>query len=453
MIKRLFLFIMFISALLATSLLTPSANAQSAPQRPFPQHVTYAPNTLRPTNFTQAQQDNHVRTFYDYWKGAYLAAAGTNSSSQPLYRIRFGKSGTNADATVSEGQGYGMVITALMAGYDPNAQAYFDGLWRFARTYPSGIDNRLMSWKIVNGAIVEGNASAFDGDADIAYGLLLAHAQWGSNGAINYQAAATQVLEGVLASTIGPQSRLPTLGDWVSANGSPHSQYTPRSSDFMLAHFRTYGRATNNPVWNTVATNVQAVIDRVQSAHSTTTGLLPDFMVNCNPITSCAPSPASFLEGPYDGHYYYNAGRNPWRIGLDVLLNGNTAAQTALQKSVRWLASATGGNAQNIKAGYLLNGTPIGSYFTTFFVAPFGVAAMTDPTQQAFLNNIYASVYNTREDYYEDSVNLMALLAMTGNYWDPAPAVTPPATATPAPVQIMLSWGWRTFLGQVTATP
>ncbi len=48
-----------------------------------------------------------------------------------------------------------------------------------------------------------------------------------------------------------------------------------------------------------------------------------------------------------------------------------------------------------------------------------GVAAMNDPAQQEWLNAIYDSVYNTREDYYEDSVTLLCLMVMSGNFWSP----------------------------------
>ena len=86
---------------------------------------------------------------------------------------------------------------------------------------------------------------------------------------------------------------------------------------------------------------------------------------------------------------------------------------------VRWLDEATGAKARLIKAGYQLDGTPIGDYETSFFIAPFGVAAMLKPSEQAFLDSIYAEVYDRHEDYYEDSVTLICLLIMTGNYWKP----------------------------------
>ncbi len=159
------------------------------PNRPFPQHINYATGTIYPTNFTQAEQDQHVRDFYDYWKSHYLVAAGTKEGKQ-LYRVAFGK---NSNITVSEGQGYGMVIVALMAGHDPDAQALFDGLWLFSRNFPSSIDQRLMSWKIDNGSSTDGDDSAFDGDVDIAYGLLLEHEQWGNTTGIDYKNAASEV--------------------------------------------------------------------------------------------------------------------------------------------------------------------------------------------------------------------------------------------------------------------
>jgi endoglucanase len=74
-----------------------------------------------------------------------------------------------------------------------------------------------------------------------------------------------------------------------------------------------------------------------------------------------------------------------------------------------------------IRAGDKLDRTPLGesNYFTSVFVAPFGVAAMTSASQQKWLDRIYAAVRLAREDYFEDSVNLLCLLVMTGNFWDP----------------------------------
>jgi len=391
-----------------------SSAVTTTPCRPFPQHLSYAPGTIRPNHRSQAQQDDDVRAAYDDWKDNYLKTVAADGET--MYRVSFGFE--HPETTVSEGQGYGMFITVLMAGYDADAYSIFNGLWRFARAHPSNIDNRLMAWKIPEPA--GGADSAFDGDADIAYALLLADAQWGSNGEVNYRLEAQQVISGILESTIGPQSRLPMLGDWTESNGSKYNQYTPRSSDFMPTHFRAYGYATGDPVWNDVLNATQQAINRIQNVYSPDTGLLPDFM---EPLSAAdhrlQPASPNFLEDPHDGGYYYNAGRDPWRIGADALLNADAVSMTQTQKIANWIADAAAGDPNKIKAGYQLDGTPIDDYFTTFFVAPFGVALMTPPAHQQFLNDIYSAVYNTRQNYYEDSVTLLSLLVMTGNYWQP----------------------------------
>ena len=79
-----------------------------------------------------------------------------------------------------------MIIVALMAGADPLAKSTFDGLLKYYLEHPSKRSGVLMSWaqRIVCGHDEESSAS--DGDIDIAYSLLLADAQWSSQGNINY---------------------------------------------------------------------------------------------------------------------------------------------------------------------------------------------------------------------------------------------------------------------------
>lgn len=390
--------------------------------RPFPQHVTYAAGSLIVNSRSQAQLDDDVRAAYDRWKTNYLAQAGVDSNNRPRYRVKFS---TAADApTVSEGQGYGMIIVAHMAGHDTNARTIFDGLWQFVVDHRSENDPRLPDWW-VNGdesADTKGDTSAFDGDADVAYALLLADAQWGSTGNVHYRNEALTMLQGILASEIGPDSRLPLLGDWVDPAGDDINQYVTRASDFLIGHFRAYERASGNAVWLQVVSACQAATTLIQTDHSATTGLLPDFLAPTSAIDhTLRPAPPNILEAPTDGMYSYNAGRVPWRIGTDWLLNGNASSRAQAQKISIWVQGATGGDPLEIKPGYQLNGTPIppADYFTTFFAAPLGIAAMCTPGQLTWLNAVYEAVYTREEGYYEDSVTLLSMLVMTGNFWDP----------------------------------
>ena len=393
----------------------------AGPNLPFPHHTTLSSGTLRVTNRTQAVQDGDVRRAYDDWKDNYLVAAGS-ADGNPLYRVAMGGPlHARHHETTSESQGYGMIITAYLAGHDKASRAVFDGLWRFSRQHTSEIDPRLMGYLVPEQGDTDN--SAFDGDADIAYGLMLADAQWGSDGPIDYAAEAQTVLDGVLESTIGPQSRLPELGDWVATNGSRYNQWTPRTSDLMPAHFKAFARFTGDSTWSTVVTRSKQAVTGLQADYAATTGLLPDFTVRKNATgAALEPAPAGFLEGPHDGAYYYNALRDPWRIGTDAAISGDATSRAQVRKVSEWLRAATGGTPANVEGGYKLDGTLIGDYFSIGFAAPFAVAAMQGPSgtaPQKWLNDLYSSVRNTREEYYEDSVALLSMLVVTGNYWDP----------------------------------
>jgi hypothetical protein len=195
----------------------------------------------------------------------------------------------------------------------------------------------------------------------------------------------------------------------------------------MLDHFRAFGRATGDPVWTEVVAAVQDVIESLQARYTFDrrlglyTGLLPDF-IKISPTTLRAkPAGGRFLEGRFDGAFYYNAVRDPWRLGTDALLNDDARSLAATRLIASWSSAVTGGDPLNIKGGYRLRGRPLpgSDYFSIVFAAPFGVAAMTEPGQQAWLNAIYDAVSTSHEEYYEDSVTLLSLLVMTGNYWDP----------------------------------
>ena len=400
---------------------------RAAPSRPFPQHVALAAGTLLPNHHPRTQIDDDVRALYDAWKTRYLAQAGTEIDGHPRYRVLFSRS--PGDKTVSEGMGYGMLVVPLMAGHDPDAQTIFDGLWEFVRDHHSTIDPRLMDWTVDANEVPEpdGNDSAFDGDCDIALGLLIAETQWGDGGRFDYGADAQAVIAGILASTIGPVSRLPMLGDWVDPNGQPYSQWTTRTSDFMLSNFRAFAVATGDPVWNQVIAATQAAVTHVQSVYSPGTGLLPDFLVPASGSDhTLEPARPHFLEGTHDGEYYYNAVRDPFRLGLDAAVAGDATSRDQVRTISAWALGATGGDPNGVQAGRRLDGSlqSGASYFTTIFAATLGVAAMNTPGQQQWLNDLYDAVRASDEGYFEDSVTLLSLLAMTGNFW--VPAAPPP---------------------------
>ncbi|MEE9349421.1 MAG: glycosyl hydrolase family 8 [Flavobacteriaceae bacterium] len=380
---------------------------------PFPNHTNYLGTHIKPSNFSQTELDNQVTSFYDQWKVKYLK----NDCNSSEYYVRFS---TNAK-TVSEAHGYGMIITAFMAGYDVEAKKYFDGLYKYYKSNPSITNSYLMDWKQINcnDPLSPSDGSATDGDLDIAFSLLLAHKQWESAGSINYLQEAKLIIAAIMQSEINQQTWTIKLGDWVNSSSQTFF-YSTRTSDFTTSHLRVFKDATANANWDLVLNKCYDLISIMQNNHSPNTGLPPDFIIDTN--TTPIPAYANFLESDYDGDYYYNACRFPWRIGTDFLVSGDIRAKDALNKINSWLTSYTSGNVNTISNGFLLDGTAIFSWSDVVYKAPFAVGAMADTSNQAWLNTLYSNVINTSinsSGYYENTVKLLSMISVSGNYWNP----------------------------------
>lgn len=393
------------------------AGASPAQNHPFGSHPTsYAAGSILPNHLAPAALDQATGDFYDAWKGRFLEQ--TCGAGRYVVEAKT----QSGNLTVSEAHGYGMVLAALMAGHDPDARAIFDGMFAFYREHPSVFTPSLMAWyQRRSCADSQGGDSATDGDLDIAYALLLADKQWGSCGPIDYAAAAATILAGIESGEVDGSGSYLRLGDWTDPGDATYYQAT-RSSDFMPDHLRAFAAASANPVWMNVLDHTYAVFDSLQVNHSPATGLLPDFIAD--PLGTPAPVAPDFLEGPNDGAYDYNACRDPWRLGTDFLVSGDARARTAVQRITTWIRGATGDDPGNIKAGYQLDGTlsPDADYRSMAFVAPLGVGAMADGGNQAWLNAVWDLVDGTpldAEAYYENTLKLLAMIVMSGNWWTP----------------------------------
>ncbi|MFD5827623.1 glycosyl hydrolase family 8 [Lentzea sp. NPDC060358] len=371
----------------------------------------YAAGVLRPSG-SAATLDAAVVDLYQRWKSAFVRQNCGNGWYQVI--------SPDADHPyVAEAQGYGMVITATMAGADPDARKVFDGLVKWKLDHPSSINPDLLAAEQdVNCRSVNGGDGATDGDLDVAYGLLLADRQWGSTGTYDYKRLAIRHINAIKASEVNPSTNLLKLGDWTSAGDQYY--YLSRSSDWMADHFRAFRKATGDGAWDTIRTAHQDLIARLQAGFAPSTGLLPDFVENTN--SSPRPPAGQVLESENDGRYSWNACRDPWRIGADAVTSGDTASLTAARKLNSWVRAKTGGNPDAIGQGYRLDGTQLSGGSAAAFFAPFAVAATTDPGSQAWLDALWAKMLRTPIDsgsYFSASIQLQVMITVTGNHWVP----------------------------------
>jgi len=399
-----------------TAGVSPGPGMATDAAKPFPQHVGYRHGSILPNHISRKRMDDSVRSFYKAWKQRYIRE-GCNEGE---YYVWFEGPETHNKLCVSEGQGYGMMITALMAGFDTSARTVYNGLYRYYRNHPSKNDPHLMAWAQKKDCRSVDGSSATDGDMDIAYSLLLADAQWGSNGNIAYKEEGKRMVAAILKQEINQKTYSVLL-----SNSSDHyskDYFDMRSSDFMPAHFRAFRDVSGDEGWDKVIDNNYKLFQHLQETYSPDAGLLPDFI---NKIEA-QPKPAkpNYLESRYDGAYNYNACRMPWRIATDFIVNGDQRAADIVGKINRWIRSTTKGNPDNISAGYSLAGVDLKNryYEALCFIAPFSVSAMVGNDNQTWLNKLWDYTVNFKLrgfDYYDNSIKMINMIILSGNYWTP----------------------------------
>lgn len=424
--KKLLLLLPFLSSIL---LLTNCEEAQVLKFDPndtvFVGDVSNFTGLIMPNNVSQEEMNQSIKSYYQYWKQNYVKESGSTAGGYYIYSG--GGTGQSDDSlptiSVSEAHGFGMVIVALMGKDDPvESKKIFDGLYKFYKDHPCHDNPLLMAWEIkgdLKGGELSSDqsttystGSATDGDIDIAYGLLLAHSLWGSDGDINYlQAADTLINFGIRGLEVGETTKRTTLGSW-----SHPTDYHTRPSDWMTGEFHSFAELTGESFWDDVVDTTYSIAKHIMDNYSIGTGLMPDFVVGKTP----RPASPNFLEFTWDGEYYFNACRVPMRVMLDVAHFEDPFAVEWMMKVANWITKSTENNPSNIKHGYKIeNGEPIYEWFSPTFASPLILVATIDSKYQNYVNLGWTKMKNWKYDYYEDCINFMCMLQITGNWWKP----------------------------------
>ncbi|MGY2399917.1 glycosyl hydrolase family 8 [Pseudomonas sp. SDO5271_S396] len=319
----------------------------AGPASAFSQATPYYPGSIRPNHLSQVIMDHQLLMFYRAWKALYLSTecgdgryfVKVNADGKPV-----GGGSAPETITVSEAHGYGMLLSVMMAGEDPDARKVFDGMVRYFEDHPAKSDPGLMAWNQVKGCTnatgrFRGEASATDADLDIAYALLLADKTWGSDGAIDYRRHANSVLAAILKHEVHPRTHHLMLGDWAGMDGDLELEYTTRTSDFMQSHLYSFYEMTGDKRWRAVRDKTYSIIDTFTQRYTPDSALVPDFISLL--ATGPTPARAELLEDKHDGDYAWNAARYPWRIGLDYLMYGDTRALHTLTTFNHWARTTT----------------------------------------------------------------------------------------------------------------
>jgi MYXO-CTERM domain-containing protein len=372
-------------SVLVSVAVAPAARAQS---RPFPTAAKYAQGFIPKAATTAVAQKS-----YTSWKAAYLKTDCGSGN----YRVDNGNA-----STFSEGQGYGMVLTAYYGD-----KAAFDGLWAFAQKNYNG--KKLMGWHVTCSGFTTddgGDGSAADGDTDIAFGLVVAAAQWGGT-YVDQAKKYLATLKSIVFTTCSPSGRVVvTAGSWQGNEACTTSGGGSNTSYWMPAYYRVFQTLTGDTFWGKAANDVVTLYGLAANAN---TGLMANEVDQ-----NGAPVPGQT--------YDYNSCRIPWRAALDYLWYGTAGAKQTATKLSTWVSSV---GITKIVDGYKPDGTPTGQYTgLNAFAGGFAVGGMADTQAIAdSFGSYFVGIADDNGGYYGATLRALYLLTMSGNQWNPAEAL------------------------------
>lgn len=354
---------------------------------------TYAPQSASSVSAAT------IKEHYQVWIKDYLRG----NQREKFVKTNAGKK----NQTLSEAQGYGMLISVMAAQQGFGSQKTFNQLTRYYLAHQISSDNPLMAWrqKQKGSQMVSTTAektSATDGDLDIAYALILADEKWGSKGDLNYNQLANNLLRAIQKQEINPTTNLPKVGNWATAANSVN---LVRTSDLMTAYFRKFASYTQDGSWTKVAQNSQNTLKKLSDQQKT--GLMADFVTVSGVDLTTGSVKANQIASEHDNQYGFNACRIPWRVAYDYQLNHSQVSKRIVEKMCDFFT-----DKKEITAVYTLKGQAVEKYTNAAFTTPVAYAAqvLSDTTlKNRYTSDLTATI--SAKDYYPATVQMATLLA------------------------------------------
>jgi len=383
-------------------------SANAAAVYPFPFVAPY------PYGTKASNADNvNLQYLFDAWKTNYYTENGDKARIKWTDPNASGScSASTGNCTVSEGIGYGMLITVYMDNATNNTQPMFDKLWNY---YSGNLDNKgLMNWKLngFNGVVSGGAAS--DADIDVALALCMAYKQWGTQ---KYKDNAISVLGKIWSSETGSNAFTPD--DQGTGN-----LFNP--SYFGVGAARVFAQVDNSHNWGSIADGCLSKLSSIQAKYST--GLVPDWVDGNNSAVD--------HNGTGTGKFGYDAVRTPWRVALDYFWFGTANSKTFLSKIATWIKGANS-SFSGVRAEYNLDGTTKGNYSNTVYDGAMVFPVMAAGTDSVWVRQGTKRIQEYGSDgisYYNDCWQILYVLTLSGNFqnfWGPVNAIQPRGARNP----------------------
>jgi len=398
-----------------------SPNTPDQPQPPVNPGADLGANLALPANSNKsaiaAKYESWINSYYatyqDDINSGVLEAGRAQPGLEDAARIKWVSSGKNPRQTVSEGIGYGMLLSALSGDW-----ARFNALWKYHKAYRQ-TGTELMRWQIrsfEDRALQSNSGIATDADVDVCASLFIAYKKTNNSDYLSdAQAMGKSLWEQAIGSDklLLPADKAQALGNGSVMNIS----YLSLAALKLLAIYET-----EHP-WNEVLDANIAYMQKVQNGGD---GLWPDWSSpeglpidpgngSCDNLTAVDGSTTKSCLV-----YNKESVRIPWRIAWYWHWFGDARAKEMLDKAFAFISGKVNSDFSVIKGWYGYNDGKEGSgkggvqYWSSLCATGLGSAG--NSTWNEGCNSELVNRDVRGDNYYSDSLYLLYLMLFNGGF-------------------------------------
>lgn len=312
--------------------------------------------------------DQMLSDGYSAWKAKYTKTCDNGSAVVIMN-----------DTVVSEGIGYGMLLSANMSD-----RTFFDGLFKY---YNDHLDsNGLMNWKtgVCEGPGNNNQNAASDAELDATMALIQAHARWPDGG---YLDKAKNLAGKIIKFETDDCSGRKVLKPGDSWGGCHGSDQRINPSYFAVGYYKVFASKFSDQAstWNALINGSYDLFAIYQGRMS---GLVPDW---------------SGADGSDNGSKYsWDACRTPWRVMIDYAYTGEPKARTFMEGVRTWFDA----NSSTLTM----------EQTNSAFHGAFALAAAYDQAKFDAAMTTWLNVKGDDVPYFQATLRLLYLLAAAGKF-------------------------------------